>query len=126
MKFDIKAVIPSGNFQNHIPKTEIQKTIINDNKDKILLFLESFVNREDNITEDNIGEVKLKNSLVFTTWRNWLEANNIKNDYNSVAFGTRLGILIKKRNMTEFIRKDTNSNTIIHIQNLKKYFDENP
>ena len=27
MKFDIKKVIPSGNFQNHIPETEIQKVM---------------------------------------------------------------------------------------------------
>jgi len=33
MKFDVKAIIPTGNFQNHKPITEIQKTIIRDNRD---------------------------------------------------------------------------------------------
>ncbi len=59
-------------------------------------------------------------------WCNWIEANKIKNDYNSVAFGTRLGMLIKKRKLTEFIRKDTNSNTIVNCFLLKEFFDKNP
>ena len=126
MKFDITSIIPSGNFQNHIPMTEIQETIIRDNRDKIELFLRDLVNRDEYITDNELDELKIKNSLFFTMWCNWIEANKIKNDYNSVAFGTRLGMLIKKRKLTEFIRKDTHSNTIINFFLLKEFFDKNP
>jgi hypothetical protein len=37
--FDVSKVIPSGNFQDHIPQTEIMKTVKENNKDKILLFI---------------------------------------------------------------------------------------
>jgi hypothetical protein len=69
MKFEVKRVITSGNFQNHIPETDIQKVIINNNRDKILWFLEDYVN--DYINDPcntESAEVKLKNSEVFAKW----------------------------------------------------------
>ena len=126
MKFDVKSVIPSGNFQNHIPMTEIQETIMRDNRDKIELFLRDLVIRDEYVNDNEFDELKVKNSLFFTMWCNWIDANKIKNEYNSVAFGTRLGMLIKKRNLTEYIKKDTNSNTKINIFRLKQFFDNNP
>ena len=36
LKFDVKKIIPTGNFQNHIPETDIQKDIIKNNRDKIV------------------------------------------------------------------------------------------
>jgi len=126
MKFDIKSIIPTGNFQNHIPMTEIQETIIRDNRDKIELFLRDFVNRDEYINVNEFDEEKFKNSLFFTMWCNWIDANKIKNEYNSVAFGTRLGILIKKKKINDYIKKDTHSNTLINIYGLKQFFENNP
>lgn len=126
MKFEIKSIIPTGNFQNHIPVTEIQQTIMRDNRDKIELFLRDLVNKEENITDNPFDEEKFKNSMFFTMWCNWIDSNKIKNEYNSVSFGTRLGILIKKKKIAEFIKKDTNSNTIINFYKLKEHFDNNP
>ena len=97
MKFDIKSIIPTGNYQNHIPVTEIQQTIMRDNRDKIELFLRDLVNKEENITDNSFDEEKFKNNMFFTMWCNWIDANKIKNEFNSVSFGTRLGILIKKK-----------------------------
>ncbi len=120
INFDISKIIPSGNFQNHIPITEIQKTIIRDNKDKIELFLMDLVSNEEN------DELKLKNGLLFTMWCNWVDINKIKIEYNSISFGTRLGLLVKKKNITQMVKKDTHSNIIIDINQLRKYFKETP
>ena len=43
IKFDVKNVIPNGNFQNHVPETEIQRESIKNNRDKILYVLEDLV-----------------------------------------------------------------------------------
>lgn len=126
MKFDIKKVIPTGNFQNHIPITEIQETIIRDNRNKIELFLRDLVYRDEYVSENEADELKIKNSLFFSMWCNWIDTNKIKNEYNSVSFGTRLGILIKKNKLNDFIRKDTNNNTIINFYRLKEFFERNP
>jgi len=126
MKYDVKSVIPSGNFQNHIPITEIQKTIIKNNKDKIELFLRDLVINDEYNTDNIFNEVKMKNSDLFSIWCSWIETNKIKNEYNSVSFGTRFGILTKKKKITEYIRKDTNNNTFINFGKLKNFFDNNP
>ena len=126
MKYDVKSVIPSGNFQEHIPITEIQQIIIKNNRDKIELFLRDLVEMDEYITENIFDEVKMKNSELFAIWCKWIETNKIKNEYNSISFGTRFGILIKKRNITDYIKKDTHSNTIINFGKLKNFFDNNP
>ena len=41
MNFNVKAIIPFGNFQNHIPETEIQKVVIKNSKINVML-LERF------------------------------------------------------------------------------------
>lgn len=126
MKFDVKSVIPSGNFQNHIPETDIQKTIINNNRDKILHFLEDLVNEaaEYVFNDDETKEIKYKNSDLFGAWKIWVTKNNIKLDYDNIGFHTRLGILMKKKiNVKDAaIRKDTNKNTYIDVEKLKAFF----
>jgi len=124
MEFDIKSVIPSGNFQNHIPITEIQKTIIRDNKDKIELFLRYLVDAP-KYNNENDNDVEIKNKDLFNDWISWVDSNHIKIEYNSISFGTRLGLLIKKLKITEYIHKDTHSNTLINFYRLKEYFDNN-
>ena len=127
IKFNVKAIIPSGNFQNHIPETEIQKIIIKSNKDKILLFLEdlansSYMDDEDNI-QDLSKEIKYSNTVLFTKWIQWVERNRYDLKYSNGAFHTRLGLLMKKKiNVNEIIiHKDTNHNTYINFMKLKDY-----
>ena len=128
MKFDIKKVIPSGNFQNHIPETEIQKDIIKNNRDKILYFLEDLINEPKYSLQfdedDDEKELKIKNSELFTQWGSWISKNNIKCDYNNIAFHSRLGQLTKKKiNLQDtIIKKDTNQNTYIKLEKLRSFF----
>jgi len=129
MKFDIKSIISSGNFQNHIPETEIQKEIIKNNRDKILYFLEDLIN-DPKISlkfdeDDEEKELKIKNSELFSKWKEWIADNNIKCEYNNIAFHSRLGQLTKKKiNVKdEIIKKDTNHNTYIKLEKLRKLFN---
>ena len=50
--------------------------------------------------------------------------NNIKCDYNNIAFHSRLGQLMKKKINTQdiLIRKDTHQNTFIELQKLRDIF----
>ena len=50
--------------------------------------------------------------------------NNIKCDYNNIAFHSRLGQLMKKKINTQdiLIRKDTHQNTFIELQKLRDFF----
>ena len=122
LKFDVKAVIPTGNFQNHIPETEIQKVIIKNNRDKILNFLEDLINEPRDIFDTE--EIKLKNSELWSDWKLWVLRNNIKCEYNNIAFHSRLGQLMKEKiNAQEIlIRKDTYQNTYIQLQKLRDFF----
>ena len=131
-KFDIKSIIPSGNFQNLIPETEIQKVIIKNNRDKILWFLEDYINDYINDYTNNPlniepkEELKIKNSELFSKWNNWIERNKMDIKYNNIAFHSRLGQLMKKKIncIDECIYKDTNQNTFIIIKKLSLFFDK--
>ena len=98
MNFDVKKVVPSGNFQNHIPqdKDDIMNTIKQYNKDKILLFLEECeaLRRNGYFASDTL----------FKEWNMWTEKNKIKLDYDKTSFTTRLGLIIKKQRL-DFIEK---------------------
>jgi hypothetical protein len=122
MKFDVRSVIPTGNFQNHIPETDIQKVIIRNNRDKLLYFLEDLINQEDTIFKNE--EAKYKNCDLFTEFKLWMSRNNMKLEYNNIAFHSRLGQLMKKKINTKeiLIRKDTNQNTFIELQKLRDFF----
>ena len=126
--FDIKSIIPSGNFQNHIPETEIQKVIIKNNRDKILWFLEDYINDyiNDPLNKEETTEIKIKNSELFSKWNNWIERNKMDVKYNNIAFHSRLGQLMKKKIncIDECIYKDTNQNTFIRIKKLSSFFDK--
>jgi len=126
--FDIKKIIPSGNFQNHIPETEIQKVIIKNNRDKILWFLEDYIDDyiNDPLNKVETTEIKIKNSELFSKWNNWIERNKMDVKYNNIAFHSRLGQLMKKKIncIDECIYKDTNQNTFIIIKKLSSFFDK--
>lgn len=123
MSFDVSSIITSGNFQSHIPNTEFQTQLKTDNKDKIEWFLRDLVK---DWTEKDERLQTCKNKEVFTKWRTWLSETNIKNDYNAMSFGTRLGLLIKKKKWQNYIHKDTHSNTMIDFKELQDWFDKNP
>ena len=57
IKYGVKSVLPSGNFQSHIPLTEFQQTIIKDNRDKIEIFLRDLVEDDEYITENIFHEI---------------------------------------------------------------------
>ena len=127
MKFDVKLVVPSGNFQNHIPETEIQKVVIQSNKDKILCFLEDLASTcqidDDEKAVDISNEVKYSNNVLFQRWIRWIETNRHDLRYNNISFHTRLALLMKKKINTKgvIIRKDTRSNTFIDFVKLMEF-----
>jgi hypothetical protein len=130
MKFDVKSVIPSGNFQNHIPETEIQKVIIQSNKDKILCFLEDLASTcsidDDENAQDISQEIKYSNNILFQKWIKWVERNRHDLKYNNISFHTRLSLLMKKKINAKgvIIRKDTHCNTYIDFVKLMEYMKE--
>ena len=69
-------------------------------------------------------EIKLKNSELWSDWKLWVLRNNIKCEYNNIAFHSRLGQLMKEKiNAQEIlIRKDTYQNTYIQLQKLRDFF----
>jgi hypothetical protein len=105
LSYDVKAVVPSGNFQLDMPKTELMMEMIEHNKDYIIRFL------EDGDTYKNItlisemhDEEFISTKDIFKYWTYWCEHCNIRNDYNTISFGSRLSRLIK-RDKLEFIAK---------------------
>jgi len=120
-KFNVKEIIPSGNFQNHIPETEIQKEIIKNNRDKILYFLEDYVEQYKEIESEFIS---VNNQTLYDAWNDWVVKNKIDIKYNNIAFHTRLALLIKKKINIDnvIIRKDTNKNNFIYHLQLIEFF----
>jgi hypothetical protein len=106
--FDVSKIIPSGNFQNHIPKTDIMKTVIEYNRDKLLLFISEY------LIKSSVKEmIELSNSFVtsdemFRWWLNWAE--NTKSDikYSKIQFTTKLGLIIKSQNISNIIEPSRN------------------
>ena len=130
LKFNVKSVVPSGNFQNHIPETDIQRVVIQSNKDKILLFLEYLASNclidEDEKTVDISNEIKYSNNVLFQKWIRWIETNRYDLKYNNIAFHTRLSLLMKKKINVKgvIIRKDTHHNTYIDFMKLIEYLKQ--
>ena len=130
INFDVKAVIPSGNFQNHIPETDIQRVIIQSNKDKILCFLEDLSSTclidDDEKEQDISREIKYSNNELFQKWIKWIERNRHDLKYNNISFHTRLSLLIKKKINVKgvIIRKDTHCNTYIDFVKLMDFLKQ--
>ena len=122
MNFNVNEIIPSGNFQNHIPETEIQKEIIKNNRDKILYFLEDTIEKYQDIETEPI---KVHNQVLYDNWNEWITKNKVDIKYNNIAFHTRLALLMKKKINTDdnvLIRKDTNKNTLLYHHKLVEFF----
>lgn len=121
MNFDIKTVIPSGNFQMDKPTTEIERQVKDQNKDKILLFLED-ISKENENTE--FTSLKYTNQEFFNMWLEWLKQCKINLEMDKHKFGIRLSKLIKQKFNNDEIIKDTkNSITKINYKKLAFYFN---
>lgn len=123
MNFDISSVVPSGNFQTDKPSTEIEKEVKKQNRDKILWFFEDFIKKELFHAPD-IKTHKVSNKSLFNSWKEWCLDSNVKVEYTSIQFGIKVSQVMKKQmNKNEVcISKDTNNNTILNIDNCKKFF----
>lgn len=123
MKYNIKKIIPSGNFQIDKPITTIEEQVKEQNKDKILLFLED--NVRDYINEENEIEIfKYSNQEFFNRWLIWLKDSQCEIKMDKQKFGIRLAKLIKSKFKDDEIIKDSkNSTTKINYKKLAVFFN---
>lgn len=124
MNFDIKAVIPTGNFQNDKPLTEVEEEIKEQNRDNIILFLEDYC--RDYIRNDKRDKFEIKryvNQKLFEMWGDWLKKCNINAYLTKQKFGMKLMDINKKIFKNDTIKKDkSNGITYIDTQKLASYF----
>ena len=121
INFNVDEIIPSGNFQNEKPTTEIEKEVKKHNREKLLYFIEDLVKNAD---KDKIC-LKYDNKELFIEWRNWNNENSIKSEMNNIQFGLKLSHLMKKNINKDYecIKKDTNNGkTTIFIKETKAFF----
>ena len=122
MAFDWRAVVPSENFQDarYKPATTITAEVKEQNRDKIIVFLESYI-RTLLIANYPNDTCKISNTELFNKYKNWCASISYKEDMNAISFGMKLMKLFKA---TLCITKDKNSNTIIDIPNCIKYYEK--
>lgn len=111
MNFDIAKIIPTGNFQNHIPNTDFRKDLNEDNRNRIDLFLEAIAYEDVDIDDFSITKKEL-----FQKFITWMSNNRFTNNYNAIAFGRKLVNIIKSKRLPI----TTNDRRVfINIQQLK-------
>ena len=121
LKFNIKSIIPSGNFQIDKPNTLIEEEVKEQNRDKILLFLEDYA--RDNIVIPDIHIIKHTNQEFFELWLDWLKRCRINIEMDKHKFGIKLSKIIKSKLNYEIMIKDKkNSITKINIPLLANFF----
>jgi phage/plasmid-associated DNA primase len=122
MNFDIKSIIPSGNFQIDKPITLVEEQVKEQNKDKILLFLEDITKQFFN----DIGDfeiIKYSNQELFEMWIEWLKESHIDIKMDKHKFGIKISQLIKsKLKNDEIIKNLKHSTTKINYKKLAEYF----
>lgn len=114
MNFNINSVIPTGNFQNHIPKTELMLELNYDNRNRVDLFLEAIANGDVELDDDEI-----KKSNLFNKFNIWMSNCKFDNRYNVISFGRKLSTTIKSKNIDITV---TNRSYIINMNSLKKVY----
>ena len=123
MNFDVKSVIPSGNFQKDKPTTKIEMEVRKANRDRVLNFLDDLANE---IYDDEDELLVLNNQEFFDKYLYWCSRCNIKNEnITKIAFGRKINQLAKDKLNKDYlftIIKDTNSKTLISIKYLREYF----
>ena len=124
MNFNIKAIIPTGNFQNDKPLTEVEEEIKEQNRDNIILFLEDYC--RDYIRNDKRDKFEIKryaNQKLFEMWGDWLKKCNINAYLTKQKFGMKLMDINKNIFKDDTIKKDkSNGITYIDTQKLTSYF----
>ena len=124
INFDIKAIIPTGNFQNDKPLTEVEEEIKEQNRDNIILFLEDYC--RDYIRNDKRDKYEVKryaNQKLFEMWGDWLKKCNINAYLTKQKFGMKLMDINKNIFKDDTIKKDkSNGITYIDTQKLTLYF----
>lgn len=113
MNFNISEVIPTGNFQKHIPNTEIMKEVKESNMDYVERFMrekyESIV-KFDGIPIDGL----------FSMWRGWCDTCNIDSRMDKPTFSKRLNKLIREKKW-DFIRKNEDHHIRRYDIDKRKY-----
>ena len=128
MNINVDEIIPSGNFQNEKPSTEIENEVKQHNRDKILYFIEDFVNDVYRINKRNGNDsnsFKYPNQFLFDEWKVWCNKNNVKMELNKQQFGSKISLLMKNKINKEFecIVKDIkHSTTTFNIEESKAFF----
>jgi len=92
MAFDVKKYVPSGNFQVDKPHTQIMDEVKEQNKDKVMCFIEDMVKMYNGTT----NVVIYTNNELFDKWNKWLFDTKVKLDYNNRQFGIKFGDMCKK------------------------------
>ena len=124
MNFDVKKIVPSGNFQSKKdkPKTAVAQRVKQMNRDKLIVFLDE----ECDGLKDGITQIPYANSILFSTWNSWCNNAKFNIEYNRVAFGMKIGNIGKKIDKAigkVGIYKDANKNTIIYPEIIKEYVE---
>lgn len=127
MKFDVKSVIPSGNFQIDKPKTEIEEQIKEQNKDKILCFLEDYIKHYILYIKPHKATTffRYTNEEFFEKWNVWLKECKITSYENldKHKFGIKIANVARKSLPKDAIIKDTkHSRTILDTEKLTAHF----
>jgi hypothetical protein len=122
MKLDVTKYVPSGNFQTDKPETDIMGEVKEQNKDKVLLFIEDIVKEY----EGQKTEIIYTNMELFDKWNYWAHLNKVKIEYNKYQFGIKFSDMCKKfinkgeERITKNLKKST---TTFKYDLLKKYLD---
>jgi phage/plasmid-associated DNA primase len=121
---NIKAIVPSGNFQSDKPTTAIEIEVKKQNRDKLLWFLEDFVREY----AEETPEIKKSSNTIFQMWNKWCEETKIRVEYNKIQFGIKFTQIVKKKFTQKdksYIKRDQNNQiTTFYIPELKEYFKE--
>ena len=126
MKFDVKKIVIDGNFQSDKckPDTEISKEVKECNRDKIIWWIEDYVNGIGRFEEEMIRN---PNKEFFNNWCDWCDSNKVNIKYNSIQFGIKvkeLGNKIDSKLKKKGIVKDTkHSTTTIYKEVIIEYID---
>jgi hypothetical protein len=122
MLLDVKNYVPSGNFQTDKPHTNIMDEVKEQNKDKVMCFIEDVVRAY----TGSVNEVHYFNNEMFDLWNRWLFDNKVKLELNNRQFGIRFGDMCKKfinKNDVLIKRDAKKSLNTFKMNDLKKLFD---
>jgi len=124
--FDYTAIVPSLNFQDprYKPTTSVEGHVRQQNRDKIIWFLEDWV--KENLNLQITDNTKYKNEALFEMYSTWCEASKVKMHFNKISFGMRITVLMKKQLNTggfSCVKKDTSHcTTTLCMSEFIRYF----